>query len=61
MHGYGMATATQESVKSQGTMIASMQGQFEAMQQYCMVLGKQPPPGIYMLQQQQRGRRGTLR
>jgi hypothetical protein len=37
--------ATQESVKSQGmTTIASMQGQIQAMQQYCMALGQQPPP-----------------
>jgi hypothetical protein len=37
-----------------------MQGQMQAMQQYCMALGQQPPPGIYMLQQQQRGRRSAL-
>ncbi len=36
--------ATQESVKSQGATIASMQGQMQAMQQYCMALGQQPPP-----------------
>jgi hypothetical protein len=40
--------ATQESVKSQGTRIVSMQGQMQAMQQCCMALGQQPPPpGIY--------------
>jgi hypothetical protein len=32
--------ATQESVKSQGTTIASLQGQIQAMQQYCMALGQ---------------------
>jgi hypothetical protein len=30
--------ATQELVKAQGTTIASMQGQLQAMQQYCMAL-----------------------
>ncbi len=50
---------TQELVKSQGTTIASMQGQLQVMQQYCMALEQQPPPGIYMLQQQQHGRHGT--
>jgi hypothetical protein len=36
--------ATQESVKSQGTTAALLQGQMQAMQQYCMALGLQPPP-----------------
>ncbi len=53
--------AMQESMKSQGTAIASMQGQLQAMQQYCMALGQQPPPGIYTLQQQQHSRQGTSR
>jgi hypothetical protein len=53
--------ATQEAVKSQGTTIASMQGQMQAMQQHCMAIGQQPPLGIYTLQQQQRGRHGALR
>ncbi len=35
---------TQETVKSQGMTIALMQGQMQVMQQYCMVLGQQPPP-----------------
>jgi hypothetical protein len=48
--------ATQESVKSQGTMIASLQGQMQAMQQYCMAPGQQSPLGIYTSQQQQHGR-----
>jgi hypothetical protein len=36
--------ATQELVKSQGMTITAMQGQMQAMQQYCMALGQQPPP-----------------
>jgi hypothetical protein len=36
--------AMQESVKCHGTMIVSMQGQLQAIQQYCMALGQQPPP-----------------
>jgi hypothetical protein len=51
--------AMQESVKSQGTTIALMQGQMQAMQQYCMALGQQPPLGIYTSQQQQRGHHGA--
>jgi hypothetical protein len=38
--------ATQELVKAQGTTIASMQGQLQAMQQYCMALQQQPPLAI---------------
>jgi hypothetical protein len=53
--------ATQESVKAQGTTIASMQGQLQAMQQYCMALQQQPPLAIYAPQQQQRGCRGSGR
>jgi hypothetical protein len=46
---FGAAFAdTYESVKSQGTTIALMLGQLQAMQQYCMALGQQTPPGIYM-------------
>jgi hypothetical protein len=37
-------TITQELVKTQGKMIASMQTQLQAMHQYCMGLQKQPPP-----------------
>jgi hypothetical protein len=48
-------------VKSQGTTIASMQGQLQAMQQYCMVLQQQPPLAIYVPQQQQHGRWGSER
>ncbi len=36
--------ATHESVKSHSLMIASMQGQLQAMQQFCMVLQQQQPP-----------------
>ncbi len=59
---FGVAYASmQELVKSQGATIVSMQGHMQAMQQYCMALGQQPPPGIYTSQQQQRGRRGATR
>ncbi len=51
--------ATQESVKAQGMTIASMQGELQAMQQYCMALQQQPPLAIYAPQQQQRGCRGS--
>jgi hypothetical protein len=50
--------ATQESVKTQGTTIASMQTQLQAMQQYCMGLQQQPPQTIYAPQQQAQGGRG---
>jgi hypothetical protein len=37
---FGAAYAAMlELVKSQGMMVPSMQGQLQAMQQYCMVLG----------------------
>jgi hypothetical protein len=52
---------TQESVKARGTTIVSMQGQLQAMQQYCMALQQQPPLAIYVLQHQQRGCRGLGR
>ncbi len=35
---------TQKSVKTQGTTIATMQTQLQAMHQYCMGLQQQPPP-----------------
>jgi hypothetical protein len=47
--------ATQESVKTQGTTIALMQTQLQAMHQYCMGLQQQPPHTIYAPQQQARG------
>ena len=50
--------ATQELVKTQGTTIASMQTQLQAMYQYCMGLQQQPPPAIYAPQQQAQGGRG---
>ena len=43
---------TQELVKTQGTTIASMQTQLQAMHQYCMGLQQQPPPTVYAPQQQ---------
>jgi hypothetical protein len=43
--------ATQESIKTQGSMIASLQGQVNAMQQYCMALQQQPHPTICAQQQ----------
>ena len=46
--------ATQESVKTQGMTIASMQTQLQAMHQYCMDLQQQPPTTIYAPQQQAR-------
>jgi hypothetical protein len=54
--------ATQESVKSQASTIASLQTQMKSMQQYCMNLqGMQHQFPTYPRQQQQRGRRGTTR
>jgi hypothetical protein len=35
--------ATQESVKTQGLTIATLQGQVNAMQQYCIAVQQQPP------------------
>ncbi len=59
---FGAAYAVMhESVKAHSSMIASMQGQLQAMQQFCMVQQQQqPPPPTYALQQQQCGRRGLL-
>jgi hypothetical protein len=60
---FGAAYATtQESVKSQVLMIATLQGQMQSMQQYCMnlqQLKQHLPPQSYT--PQQRGRRGTTR
>jgi hypothetical protein len=50
--------ATQELLKTQGTTIALMQTQLQAMHQYCMGLQQQPPHTIYTPQQQARGGRG---
>jgi hypothetical protein len=45
-------TATQESVKLQGTTIASMQCQFNAMTQFCMALQQQSTPTNHAAQHQ---------
>ena len=45
--------ATQESMKSQATTMAAMQGQLTNIQQFCMAVGQQPPPNIYAPTQQQ--------
>ncbi len=51
--------ATHESLKAHSSMITSMQGQLQAMQQFCMALQQQqPPPPTYIHQQQQCSRRG---
>ncbi len=53
--------ATQEFVKTQGSTNATLQGQVNAMQQYCMAIQQQPPPLIYVVQQQRgpNNRRGS--
>ncbi len=54
--------ATHESVKSHSLMFRLMQGQLQAMQQFCMALQQQQPPTTtYAPQQQQRGHRGLSR
>jgi hypothetical protein len=45
--------ATQESMKSQATTMATMQGQLVNIQQFCMAVNQQPPPTIYSPPQQQ--------
>ena len=45
--------ATQESLKSQSTTMADMQGQLTNIQQLCMAVGQQPLPNIYAPAQQQ--------
>jgi hypothetical protein len=55
--------ATQETMKTQATSMAAMQGQLANIHQFCMAVGQQPPPTIYVPTQQQhmsnnrRGRR----
>jgi hypothetical protein len=44
--------ATQESIKTQGSTMATLQGQVNAMQQYCMAIQQQPPLTIHAAQQQ---------
>ena len=38
---------TQESIKSQASSLAMMQGQLVNIQQFCMAIGQQPPSNIY--------------
>jgi hypothetical protein len=45
--------ATQESIKTQATSLASMQGQLTNIQQFCMNVSQRPPPNIYAPTQQQ--------
>jgi hypothetical protein len=45
--------ATQDSMKSQATTMATMQGQLTNIQQFCMAVGQQPLPNIYAPAQQQ--------
>ena len=44
--------ATQESMKSQATTMAAMQGQLANIQQFCMAVNQQPPSTIYAPPQQ---------
>ena len=46
--------ATQETIKSQATSLAAMQGQLANIQQFCMAVGQQPPSNIYAPTQHQR-------
>ncbi len=39
--------ATQDTIKSQAASLATMQGQLANIQQFCMVVGQQPPSTIY--------------
>jgi hypothetical protein len=45
--------AMQESMKSQTTTMAAMQGQLANIQQFCIAFNQQPPPTIYAPPQQQ--------
>jgi hypothetical protein len=45
--------ATQETIKTQATNMAAMQGQLTNIKQFCMAVGQQPPPTIYAPTQQQ--------
>ena len=54
LKNFGAAyAATQESMKTQATTMAAMQGQLTNIQQFCMAVGQQPPPNIYAPAQQQ--------
>jgi hypothetical protein len=46
--------ATQETIKSQATSLATMQGQLANIQQFCMAVGQLPPSNIYAPTQNQR-------
>jgi hypothetical protein len=46
--------ATQETMKSQATSLALIQGQLANLQQFCMAVSQQPPNNIYAPAQQQR-------
>ncbi len=46
-------TATHESIKSQATSLAPMQGQLANIQQFCIAVGQQPPSSVYAPAQQQ--------
>ena len=51
---FGAAYATtKESMKSQATTMAAMQGQLTNIQQFCMTVGQQPLLNIYTPSQQQ--------
>jgi hypothetical protein len=51
---FGVAyAATQETIKTQATNMATMQGQLTNIQQFCMAVGQQPPPANYAPTQQQ--------
>jgi hypothetical protein len=45
--------ATLETIKSQATSLAAMQGQLANIQQFCMAVGQQPPSKIYASMQHQ--------
>jgi hypothetical protein len=45
--------ATQESMKSQATTLAAMQGQLGNIQKFCMAVNQQPPPNIIYTPPQQ--------
>jgi hypothetical protein len=48
MSNFGAAyPATQESMKSQASSLAAMQGHLANTQQFCVAVGQQPPSNIY--------------
>ena len=42
--------ATQDTMKSQATSLAAMQGQLANIEQFCMAVGQQPPSTVYQPQ-----------